>query len=317
MCRGGVPVKRPGRLAALVLAVLAAAPAQATASGDKPSESVTVTGTRSRAVIHKFVKNLAAPARVSGKITRWQDGICPQVVGLRPSAVKFVEERLRKVAAEVGAPVNAKPHCTVNIEIVFTTTPQAMIDHVREKRPELLGYADNQDRLAALAMVTRPIQAWYLTQTRDLHSNIYLDIAHRRGPGLEIPCGGGMDGVCYLPDAIATHSSGTRLGNGMRSEFHHVIVVADPSKLTDYPIGQLADTIALVALSHVNTPAACQPLASILNLLVPGCADIPDGLSANDMAYLHGLYRRMGAGLNPGLQRQEIANQIEDEATGR
>ncbi len=300
-------------LTLLTLVMLLPLPAHAADTSSAPTEHVTVTGTRAHKVIQNFVRNLAAPARVAGKLTRWEDGICPQTVGLNPAAVRFINARLKAVAKQVGAPVAPEPHCTVNIEIVFTTTPQVMIDNVREKRPNLLGYADNQSQVAVLAEITRPIQAWYLTQTRDVRGNVYLDVAHRNGPGLEIPCPGGD---CYLPDAIATSSTGSRLGNGLTSGFHHVIVAVNPTKLTDYTIGQVADYIALVALSQVAVPDVCQPLASILNLLVPGCNSVPGGLTANDLAYLGGLYH-MDAGQKPRIQRMEIVSHIEQEVSDR
>jgi len=59
-------------------------------------------------------------------------------------------------------------------------------------------------------------------------------------------------------------------------------------------------------------PDTCQSLSSISNLLVPGCANVPDGLSAADLAYLQGLYRRMNGGINAGLQRAAIASAIEE-----
>lgn len=287
-------------LSRLILPILLA-PGLALAQAPAPTtENVTVTGTRDRQVIDKFVDSMAAPTRVAGKITRWQDGICPQTVGLNPAAVKFVNARLKAVARQAGAPVDPDPHCAINIEIVFTTTPQVMMDNVRKKKPNLLGYADNQQKVAALAHVSRPIQAWYLTSTRDDWGNVYLDIAHRKGVVQQD----------FPPNAIATSSTGSRLGDGIRSGFQHVIVAADPAKLTDYAIGQIADYISLVALSQVAAPGSCQPLASILNLMVPGCNSVPDGLSANDRSFLRGLYDRMNPGLNVGLQRGQIAAQI-------
>jgi hypothetical protein len=302
---------RRGLLSAAMLLVWL--PAHAAGSDGKAPESVTVTGTRNHQVIQDFVRKFTVPTRVAGKITRWGESICPQTVGLRPSAVKFINDRLRAVAKEVGAPINTRANCTINIEIVFTTTPQAMIDNVKKEKPDLLGYADNQDKLSALATVSRPIQAWYTTQTRDINNNVYLDIAHRKGQGLEIPC---SDDPCYFPDAVAADSSGTRLGDGIRSEFHHVIIVANPMKLTDYSVGQLADYIALLALSQVDAPEACQPIASIINLLAADCANDPYGISDNDLAYLRGLYR-MHPALNWRIQQREIVSEIERETTGK
>jgi hypothetical protein len=286
--------------AGILTAGLAATAAQAQ---DVASvESVTVNGTREREAARALVKGLAAAAPVSGKLTRWRDGVCPVTVGLRQEAVAFINDRLRAVAAQVGAPVNPDAACTPNIEIVFTTTPQQLLDNVRKERPQLLGYAGSQAKVDALAVVHRPIQAWYTTQTRDLYGSKVIDLAHHKGlpqPGLP-------------PDAVAFASTGWRFGNGQTSDFYHVVIAADPTRLTDYPIGQLADYIALLALSHVDTPDSCQPLSSISNLLATGCANVPDGLSAADLAYLDGLYRRMNGGINASLQRGAIAAAIEE-----
>jgi hypothetical protein len=288
-----------------MLLVLVTLPAWADGNGiARDVESVTVTGERTHEAARKLVKGLASAAPVSGKLTRWQDGICPVTVGLRPEAVKFINDRLRAVATQVGAPVNVKADCLPNIEIVFTTTPQKLLDTVRKERPQLLGYADSQSRFDALAVVRSPIQAWYTTQTRDIDGDTVIDMAYRKRP----PQPG------LPPDAIAVKTNGWRLGNGLTSDFYHVVVAATPAKLTEYPIGQVADYITLLALSHVDTPESCQPLSSIVNLLVPGCANIPDGLSSSDLAYLNGLYRRMKNGLNAGLQRGAIAAAVEDAA---
>ena len=305
--RPRIPAHAIGLLLALTLLAGPAWAQDAAKDAAQDVESVTVTGARAHRIIQNYVKSLAAPARVTGKITRWQDGICPITVGLRPEAVKFIDEQLRAVAQEAGAPVNEKPDCVPNIEIVFTTDPQGLMDTVRKERPQLLGYADNQAKMAALATFTGPVQAWYTTQTRDINGETVIDMAHHKGmPQNGVP-----------PDAIVMKSTGLRLGDGLTSDFYHVVVAADPTKLTDYPIGQIADYIALLALSHVDKPGDCQPLASILNLLAPGCRTVPDGLSTADMAYLDGLYRRMNGGMNAGLQRGQIARQIEQEAVGR
>lgn len=102
----------------------------------------------------------------------------------------------------------------------------------------------------------------------------------------------------------------SRLGNGLTSDLCHVVIATHPTRLTDYPIGQVADYVALLALSRVDAPGTCQPLSSIVNLLAPSCANVPDGLSGSDLAYLDGLYRRMRPGLNAGLQRGQLVSRI-------
>ncbi len=114
------------------------------------SDSVTVTGAKDRLTVRRFVETFTAPTRITGKIARWEVGVCPITVGLKPDFASFVSQRVRDVAAQVGAPVNADAACKPNIEIVFTTAPQALADTIRKKHDAYLGYADN-------SRATRPV----------------------------------------------------------------------------------------------------------------------------------------------------------------
>jgi hypothetical protein len=281
-----------------------------------PSESVTVTGTRSREVLQDFVQSFAAPTRLTGKIARWEDKICPTTVGLRPAATRFVTQRVREIAAKVGAPVNENDRCRPNIAIVFTTTPQALLDNIRKKQPILLGYYDNSAQLEKLAMVTHPIQAWYTIATRDLNGKTEVDTAKRAGIGIQIPCSECPGGYTYLPNATAIATTGTRLGDGLRSDFYNVIIVADPTRLLNYEIGSLADYIAMLALTQLNALDICQQLPSIVNMLAQNCEKKTEVLTENDTAYLRGLYK-MSPGKNLGTQKDEMAYQMEQDLKGQ
>lgn len=274
-----------------------------------PVENVTVTGTRSREVLDKFVASFAAPTRMTGKLARWEDGICPITVGLRPAATRFVTQRVREIATKAGAPVSDKGSCMPNIAIVFTTTPQALLDTARKKHASFLGYYDNSDQLKKLATVTHPIQAWYATETKDLDGAIEPDNATRNGIGLAIPCAECPGGEMYLPNATAVRVTGSHLGDGLRSAFYNVIIVADPAKLVDYEIGALSDYIAMLALTQLNSLDTCQQLPSIVNMLAAGCERKADALADNDLGYLRGLYK-MGPGRTARTQQDEIAYQM-------
>ena len=54
-------------------------------------------------------------------------------------------------------------------------------------------------------------------------------------------------------------------------------------------MGAVGDYIAMLALTQLSSLDTCQALPSIVNLLAPGCAQKPDGLTENDVAYLRGL----------------------------
>jgi hypothetical protein len=99
-----------------------------------------VTGTKSREVMRGFVDSTAAPTHLLGKIARWEVPICPYAVGVKPAAADFVVARVKEVAEKVGAPVSTDAQCKFNIEIVFTKTPQALLDDMKKNEPFLLGF---------------------------------------------------------------------------------------------------------------------------------------------------------------------------------
>ena len=78
---------------------------------------------------------------------------------MRREFATFIVQRLREVATQAGAPVNGKTSCKPNIEIVFTSAPQTLMDRIRIKNSVLLGFSDNKAQIDALAKVTHPIQA--------------------------------------------------------------------------------------------------------------------------------------------------------------
>lgn len=305
------------RLATLIL-LLGVAMAQAQPAPQQ-TESVTVTGTRSRQVLDQFVQSFAAPTRMTGKLARWEDGVCPVTVGVKPAFAQFISQRLKAVAAEVGAPVNDRAGCKPNIEIVFTTTSQGLLDTVRKKQPTYLGYADNSAQMDALAKVSHPIQAWYTTATRDLRGNVHVDSAKPAGMGtaVEVPCDLCVSGhITFYYAASAGAVTGSRLGDGMRSSLYHVIIVADPNKLVDHEVGTLADYVTLLALSQITSLDTCQSLPSIVNLLAPACSRTVQSLTENDLGYLHGLYK-MGADRTARTQQDEIAFQMQRQLDGK
>ena len=103
----------------------------APASAEMSTESVTVTG--SRDAYHDFSKTFATPTPVTGKMARWEHRICPLVVGQNAHYTAFITQHIKYVALAAGAPVNTDASCAPNIEIVFTTTPQALLDTVSER----------------------------------------------------------------------------------------------------------------------------------------------------------------------------------------
>jgi hypothetical protein len=89
-----------------------------------------------------------------------------------------------------------------------------------------------------------------------------------------------------------------------------------PGKLADYEVGTLADYIAMLALTQLNSLDVCQQLPSVINLLAPNCPSPPDAISESDLGYLRGLYS-MSADGNLRMQQDGIAHQMKQSLRGR
>jgi hypothetical protein len=299
-------------LAALLLIPLAALGQPA------PTESVTVTGTRAREVVQGFVKSLTVPTHFAHKIARWETPVCPYVLGIKPEAADFVLKRIKAVAAEAGAKVSADPGCRYNIEIIFTRTPQALMDDVRKTSTDVLGYAVSSGEKDRLAQFTRPIQSWYVTQTEDRNGVTERDSPHTVNSGgvvMYLPCSmlqppPADPGMCTLhnPYARKVATGGSMLGDRTRSLLENVLIVADPGKLTDFELGAVSDHIAMLALAQLPALEGCPALPSITSLLSTDCVKV-SGLTGNDRAYLRGLYQMPGD-MDVSLQRNAIAAEM-------
>jgi hypothetical protein len=273
-------------------------------------ESVTVVAPRNAPpeVINRFIDSYAAPTYVLGKLSRWEEGICPVAVGLKPAAIDFIVRRLKENATKVGAPVSDRATCRANIEIVFTTTPQGLLDNVRKDHVALLGYASSMSQADRLAIVKHDIQAWYTTQSKDERGEAKLDNPRMLGLG---------DTSEFLAALeFGGNSTLSRLGDGRSSALFNVIIAVNPARLADHEIGGVADYISFLALSQLVTLDRCQPLPSIINMLVPGCAAQADAMTESDFAFLRGLYKMQPGGYLR-MQKDFISYQMRKELQQR
>ncbi len=295
----------------VTLAALLLWPLGATAQTQPVSpsvESVVVTGTKSAQELNAFVGQVAVPTRLIGKLARWDMPICPVVAGINADAVKLVTDRLKEVARGAGALVSDDPDCVANIQIVFTTEPQALLDEVRNTKKHMLGYFDSIAQLNRMARFRGPIQAWYMTATDDTRGYRQSDTANSGGVEIEVP----GTGLKLQNTARSYATLGSRLGDGLRSNLHHVTIIAEPGELLDYEMGPVADYIAMLALAQMQRLDRCQSLPSITNLLVADCPRVPQGLSDIDLGYLRGLYH-MDAERARGVQIHQIIYQMQRE----
>jgi hypothetical protein len=146
-----------------------------------PVENVTVEANRiaQEKGVHDFIAHSGKASQFLGKIARWRQPICPETQGFLEPVAELVTQRVREMAAKIGAPVDQKPLCKPNVLIYFTHEPQALLDELVAKRgDDMLGF-HFISQTKALATVTHPIQAWYATGTRDADGRLNLDTSDR------------------------------------------------------------------------------------------------------------------------------------------
>ena len=282
---------------------------QAAATPENAVENVIVTEPRLRSerALNNFVITHAAATPLLGKIARWKTGICPITIGLPPKLALYINQRILRVAMAAGAPLDKDEPCRSNVAVLATPEPQKLLDFIRQKRVALLGF-HYRPQAMRLATMTLPVQAWYSTATEDFWGLIEADL-----PSGDL--GYGVMSTLGMPRGV--HASGSRLGNGLKSEFTTAVIVVDTNKIVGQEIGPLADYIAMLALSQASSYDTCQPVPTITNLMASGCgADMkPVAMTDVDMTYLRGLYR-MDAGSSFLGQRGSIAYEMKKDLGG-
>jgi hypothetical protein len=241
----------------------------------------------------------------TGNLTRWRGGkqsICPLTEGLTPEYNAFVTERLRALATYVGAPVQSEPQCKINVQILFTNNPQEKMDAVIKWATVYFRnrYTGGMRDLIAFKS-DHAIQGWYMT-TSGGSIVLTTDVALVRLNVLPV-------WPVITQNYIGSTALGTRLGggSGSGSGIGIVVLVVDTTKISGYPIGAIADYLAMLTLSVAQSPDHCDPLPSILDLMSSSCGtrEMPTAITAGDLAFLKALYYK-NTGLGPSLSRAEI-----------
>ncbi len=265
-------------------------------------------------IVHHATTPYPSSTGVFGSLTRWRGGrpetICPHTVGLRPADNAYVTARVRELAVQVGAPVSSDPQCKGNVEILFTNEPLPVMAAVQKRASLTLGvrYLARTEKELQFSG-THAVQGWYITTgggARILTTDADL-------------LGDQRDLLALWPLVI---QSGTTMGrgglSGSVSGLIGVILVVDTTKVTYYTVGTMADYLAMLSLSVVQSPDHCDPLPSILDLMSATCGDRerPTAVTAGDVAFLKALYFE-NTGLGPTLSRDDMQSNMRQQLQGQ
>lgn len=270
-----------------------------------------------------FIDSYAAPSAKLARYARWNAPPCVAVAGLAPAQGASIKVRIEAVAKAAGLKAGGSG-CKANVEIEFTAQPQALIDQIVARSPQVLGFQPGADP-KALKTITRPIQAWYMTASRGGVNTLAKASATAGAPkpgmpapdpgtrtlALHVPSTaaawaqtnstvsmGASESVLSTPESLDGPSRSSAAGCDpqtptCQSVFWNVLVVVDAGKVQDQSVQSLADYVAMLALSQPRSLDGCMPLSSIIDLFAPtSCPgrDPPDDLTPADSAFLDALY---------------------------
>ena len=255
-------------------------------------DEIVVTGELQEQVREKaqaYVKELGVAAGEQ-QAARWIDPVCPQAIGLGPDHAAIVEERMRRIVAEVGAPL-AKRGCAGNLLIAFTDGPEQVLRRVTEAGREL-------SRADAKTLKTgeAPIRWWYNTEFRGRDGERASDVA---APWAVV----GAPNYMPLPSGpsgnLSPYNSSMISTQAVRA-IHSATVIVDVERSTGAALSSVIDYAALVGLSEVMLGAS--PPESVLSLFQSGGSR---ALTGRDRAFLTGLYQ-IPMDRRAGQQRRAI-----------
>jgi hypothetical protein len=277
--------------------------AYAAESGSTSAETVVVTAARNldaatvTAQAPQFVESRTGLTPIK-QVPRWRAPVCPKVEGLPPAFNAFISNRMTAITEKAGALVDKS--CKTNIEVMFTADPQTLANDMADKTPWLFG-THLSTSARHLATVTRPIQAWYVTATIDPSGQQRTD-----DPSNAVGVTGSNRKVF-----------GSRLGENKASVFENIVIVADSAKIAGHDVGTVADYIALLALTEVQSSDGCAALPSVTDAMSSGCGKqpAPDSITQVDMEFLKALYATQGDALGT-LARADIARRISQGLPG-
>jgi hypothetical protein len=209
-------------------------------------------------------------------LERWNQPICPLVVGLPSKPAEFVRARVLQVARDSNAPAGSE-NCNPNLIVVVTNDPDLLLEKWYKGLRGVFNSCSGLGPVKKFLQSSQPVRAFYNAR--------FTSVGGRGVGALE------LDGL-NLPfpsECLSTGQLGTHLRRGSVQAMTSVIIVVDGRQTTKINMGQLSDYIAMIGLAQIRIKADTSIAPSILRLF-EGPDPQPEGLTPWDEALLHSLY---------------------------
>ena len=204
-------------------------------------------------------------------LARFEDPICPGIVGLKVEAAEMMVDRIRANARAFGRQLAEAGDCQPNLIVAFIDSGEAFIDRLRDREGWLFAELNDADR-ESLLEETGPART-------------LLRVRARTRDGMPIPR---RENMTDLPQSQAwmAHS---RIYTATRNDILSALVLVDRGAIRGMTLDQLADYASFRALTR-TLPQTPDTRADSIVSLFDGASTRPAGLTEFDRAYLAQLY---------------------------
>ena len=316
------------RIRACACAVVVAAFAFANAAAQDapaPNRNIVVTGERPPATedqVTEQAKNVSIVGNpLDEPLPRFEDRVCPGVLGLTTEAAEYINQRIRYNAEQFDlriAPDDGT--CEPNFIVAFVDDAQnTLVDIARRNGYMLAGLSVTERGELLDAPGAARVWTNVLTRTRD-GMPVPSERDARSAPERQGSTFAGTDGAgnalststaMGLPAVAAGWNAHSKIYMPTRDDIVSVLVLFDRAQVRGKSLLQLADYSTMRGLALTRETSGEHSAPTILSLF-DGDGSKPDRLTAFDLAYLGSLYRDLPnlpaqtkiAGVNAEMARQ-------------
>ncbi len=218
---------------------------------------------------------MSVPAQADGimdePLPRFEDRLCPGIIGLEDEFAQLMVTRLRDNASDLGLRLAADGKCEPNLVVAVVEDSRGYLADLVERRGYLFRDMDPADRNRMLADAGA--------------SAVWHQVASRTRDGIAV---GRSDNLTQAPEA-GMWQAHSRIYRPVRHDITYALVLLSRESVEGVTLRQLADYATLRALATRFPQHSDDGGASMLQLFdATGVA--PAGLTDFDRAWLARLY---------------------------
>jgi hypothetical protein len=246
-------------------------------------DQVTVQAQREtlRKQVDQFFHSAMLKPPFDESILRWDQAVCPMVIGMIRPAGEFVLRRLSELARESGVPLAGENCKHPNLFIIVAKNPETFLRLWWRRQPKMYNTGNGIYPVRRFIEKSRPVRVWYNVGSADSNEISGL---------LAASVDAGLGTVDYPIVQEPSSGASYRLKFPVTRSIGSAIVVIDPAQVDQLNIGQFSDYITMISLVEINQDADLGAISTILNLFATSTAAGPLEMSRWDKALLRALY---------------------------